>query len=210
MTKGVQQLDDDVAVRAAPMRFVVVDLETSGLSVDRDRVLQIALVTTEINPSTWTSRVVDTWSADIRLGHPFQHLGPRHVHGLGRWRLLRGTPLRDAIDAIAARLDGAVFTAHNAAFDAGFLLHAAASVGVDLELGPVLCTLRLSRRLDPERASSHRLGDLCTRYAVTLDRPHDAGADAAATAAILPHLLEAHRITEPAHLTPFYVDVPSR
>jgi DNA polymerase III epsilon subunit-like protein len=67
----------------------------------------------------------------------------------------------------------------------------------------------MSRRLDPERQLSHRLADVAERYGVALDRPHDALADAAATAAILPHLLDAHRITEPEQLEPFYVS-PAR
>ena len=33
-----------------------------------------------------------------------------------------------------------------------------------------LCTLRLSRSLDPERERSHRLGDLCLRYGIPLTR----------------------------------------
>ena len=36
--------------------------------------------------------------------------------------------------------------------------------------------------------------DLCVRYGVSLDRPHDALADAEATAAVLPHLLQAHGV----------------
>jgi len=41
---------------------------------------------------------------------------------------------------------------------------------------------------------SHRLADLCSRYDIQLVRPHDALADADATAAVLPHLLQAHGI----------------
>ncbi len=74
-----------------------------------------------------------------------------------------------------------------------------------LGLEPRLCTLRMSRRLDPERALSHRLGDVCERYGVALERPHDALGDAAATAAVLPHLLAAHGITDEAQLEAFYV-----
>jgi DNA polymerase-3 subunit epsilon len=63
----------------------------------------------------------------------------------------------------------------------------------------------MSRRLDPDRQQSHRLADLCERYDVVLDRPHDALADAAATAAVLPHLLKGHNITASEQLEPFYV-----
>lgn len=181
-----------------PLRFGVVDLETSGLLVDRHRILQIGLVVVE------DGRIVDTWSTMVRLRWWFQRTGPRHIHGIRR-RHLRGAPrLAEALTELARRLEGTIFTAHNAAFDASFLEAAAASVGVHLNLAPRLCTLRLSRRLDPERARSHRLGDLCERYQVALDRPHDALADAIATAMVLPHLLEAHGIERAEQLTPFY------
>jgi DNA polymerase-3 subunit epsilon len=62
----------------------------------------------------------------------------------------------------------------------------------------------MSRRLDPDRQRSHRLGDLCDHYGVALDRPHDALCDAAATAAILPRLLDELHITEVAELEPYY------
>jgi DNA polymerase III epsilon subunit-like protein len=64
-----------------------------------------------------------------------------------------------------------------------------------MPIGEPLCTLRMSRALDPERRLRHRLTDLCDRYGVALVRPHDALADADATAAVLPHLLRAHGVT---------------
>ena len=73
--------------------------------------------------------------------------------------------------------------------------------GVDVPIVNPLCTLTLSRRLDPDRQLSHRLTDLCARYGVELVRPHDALADADATAAVLPHLLQAHGITSAAQLS---------
>lgn len=95
---------------------------------------------------------------------------------------------------LAGRLEGARFVAHNAPFDLGFVRKAADQAGVDLPIEQPLCTLRLSRALDPERTMSHKLTDVCERYGVSLDRPHDALADAEATAAILPHLLRAHGV----------------
>ena len=65
---------------------------------------------------------------------------------------------------------------------------------MQLQFTDPLCTLQLSRQLDPEHTMSHRLGDLCERCGVYLARPHDALADADATAAVLPYLLQAHSI----------------
>ena len=52
-----------------------------------------------------------------------------------------------------------------------------------------VCTLDLSRQLDPDRQLTHGLAELCARYGVPLTDHHDALADATATAAVLPHLL---------------------
>lgn len=179
-------------------RFAVVDVETSGLSTRRHRILQVAVVTVA------DGAIVDEWVSMVRLGWRFQRIGPRRVHGIRRADL-RGAPRqREVVAELARRLDGAVFTAHNAAFDWGFLVRAARRSGIDLPPGPRLCTLTLSRRLDPERALSHRLGDVGERYGIVNDRPHDALADARATAQILPRLLADHQVHGSTDLEPLY------
>lgn len=178
--------------------FAVVDVETSGLSERRHRILQIGVVVVEADGA-----VVDTWSTLVKLRWPLQSVGPTHIHGINR-SMLRGAPrLSDALGELDRRLDGAIFTAHNAGFDAGFIARAARRQS-GFDLGPRLCTLRMSRRLDPDRQLSHRLVDVADRYGVALLNPHDALSDAEATAAVLPHLLSAHHVTEPSQLEPFF------
>ena len=92
-----------------------------------------------------------------------------------------------------------MFTAHNANFDAEFIEQAARRAGVSLEINERLCTLDLSRRLDPDRQLTHGLAELCARYDVPLTAHHDALADATATAAVLPHLLRAHELSALDH-----------
>ncbi len=178
--------------------FAVVDVETSGLSERRHRILQIGAVVIEPDGT-----VVDKWSTLVKLSWPLQGVGPTHIHGITR-PMLRGAPrVTEALSELDRRLDGAVFTAHNASFDAGFIARAARRQA-GFELGPRLCTLRLSRRLDPDRQQSHRLVDVAERYGIPLINAHDALADAEATAGVLPHLLRAHDITEVSQLTPFF------
>ena len=185
-------------------RFAVVDLETSGLNTRRHRILQLGMVVVDADGT-----VVDQWQSLVRLRWPLQRVGPTNIHGISRSTLKGAPSLDDALDELGRRLNGAIFTAHNAEFDSEFLTRAVrrrrADDPVRLGLEPRLCTLRMSRRLDPERALSHRLGDVCERYGVTLERPHDALADAAATAAVLPHLLAAHGISDEVQLEAFYV-----
>jgi len=179
------------------MRFAVVDVETSGLSLRRHHVLQIGLVLVDGN-----GRVLDRWSSLVAPRRRWWfRVGPVGIHGIRR-HMVRAAPPGDQVLAeLAAKLADAHFVAHNAAFDAEFLRKAAETHGVALPLDNPLCTLTLSRQLDPDRQLSHRLGDLCARYGVELVRPHDALADADATAAVLPHLLRAHGITSVAQLS---------
>lgn len=184
-------------------RFAVVDVETSGLSTRRHRILQIGVVTVERDGTP-----VDEWSTLVGLRWPWSRVGPRRVHGITR-RSLRGAPKAPvALAELAERLDGAVFTAHNADFDAGFIDQAARRAGVPLAVGPRLCTLRLSRRLDPDRLLTHGLADVSARYGIALERHHDALSDARATAGLLPHLLDAHGVDDVADLDPLYSPVP--
>jgi DNA polymerase-3 subunit epsilon len=181
-------------------RFAVVDVETSGLSSRRHRILQIGVVTVESDGT-----VVDQWSTFVRLRRPWSRIGPRRVHGITR-RTLRGAPRAEvAVAELCRRLDGTVFTAHNADFDAAFIDRAAARAGVAPPGGRRLCTLQLSRRLDPDRQLTHGLADVCARYDITIERHHDALCDARATAAVLPHLLRAHGVVDVAGLEPLYV-----
>ena len=183
-------------------RFAVVDIETSGLSTRRHRILQIAVVRVEVGAEG--AVVVDEWSSLVKLRWPWQRVGPRRVHGIDR-RALRGAPsAADVLRQLGERLDGAVFTAHNVAFDWAFIRSAARRAGVSLPEVERLCTLQLSRRLDPDRAMSHRLADLCLRYSIANDRPHDALFDARATAEVLPLLLREHAVAEGADLAPLF------
>lgn len=169
-------------------RYAVVDVETSGLVPGRHHLLQVGVVV--VDPD---GVVLDRWSSLLRPRRRWCfRVGPTSLHGI-RWRdAVRAPEARGVLGELARRIDGSVFVAHNASFDVAFLQLAARQHGIELPIGEVVCTLQLSRLLDPERRLSHRLGDLCSRLGVELVRPHDALADADATAAALPHLLRAH------------------
>jgi DNA polymerase-3 subunit epsilon len=180
-------------------RFAVVDVETSGLSTTRHRILQIGLVTVEPDGT-----VVDQWSTLVGLRWPWSRVGPRKVHGITR-RSLRGAPKApEVLGELRERLDGAIFTAHNVEFDAMFIQRAAARAHITIPLDRRLCTLQLSRRLDPDRLLTHGLADVCARYDVVLERHHDALSDARAAAGVLPHLLAANGVVDEADLDPLY------
>ena len=206
MLAGVEHTDADQHrapsdAPAAPTTlpvFSVVDIETSGLSTKRHRILQVAVVQVR------DGMAVDSWTSLIKLRWPWQRVGPRRVHGIRRRMLRSAPPAREVLTELSRRLDGTVFVAHNVGFDWGFIERACEQHGVAVPRSDRLCTLHLSRKLDPERQLSHRLGDVCERYGIVNERPHDALFDARVTAEVLPHLLSAHGVTTVTDLERLY------
>ena len=179
--------------------FAVVDVETTGLRFDRDQILQIAVVLQD-----WTAHPTFVWSTYVRPSQFWSRdLGPQHVHGISRRKLILAPTTAQAMRKFAQLTSGRILVAHNAEFDTKFLQAAALEHHVDLNWAGVLCTLKLSRKLDPKREQTHKLSTLCEKYGVALDQAHHAEHDARATAKVLPHLLTTHGITDAEGLQPF-------
>ena len=187
------------APQTSAASFAVVDVETTGLRFDRDQILQIAVVLQD-----WTAHPTSVWSTYVRPSQFWSRdLGPQHVHGISRRKLFFAPSTAKAMQKFAQLTSGRILVAHNAEFDTKFLQAAALENEVDLNWAGVLCTLKLSRKLDPQRQQTHKLSTLCEKYGVVLDQAHHAEHDARATAEVLPHLLSAHGITDAESLQPF-------
>lgn len=173
--------------------LAVVDLETSGLSSANDRILQMAVLLVDSCGNT-----TERWSTYVRPARVLTaDLGPTHIHGIKRTQLLFAPTEKSAMARFAELTADRVVVAHNARFDMGFVRAAATRHDIELRFQGILCTLDLSRRLDPERRQLHKLADVCDRYGVVIAHAHDALHDATATAAVLPHLLREHGYPQP-------------
>ncbi|WP_327010340.1 exonuclease domain-containing protein [Dactylosporangium sp. NBC_01737] len=163
-----------------PLRYAVVDVETTGLHAPSDRVLQIAVAQMEADGS-----VGRTWST---LVDPGCDPGPVHIHGITRERLAGAPRFDTVVGHLAELLDGRVLVAHNAAFDWRFLAAEAHRAVHRLPVSTRLCTLALSRRLDLPTPSLS-LAALAAHWGVAQARPHDAEDDTRVLTEILRHSL---------------------
>ncbi|MEV0608683.1 TerD family protein [Polymorphospora rubra] len=165
-------------------RYAVVDVETTGLHPERDRVLSVAVVQVDRHGA-----VSDSWST---LVDPGCDPGPVHIHGLTPQRLA-GAPRYGEIAAqLDDLLDGRVFVAHNASFDWRFLALETGRLGRRLPSVSRLCTVTLSRRLGLDGLLPDlRLGTVAAHWGVPLVRAHDALEDATALAGVFRHSLAA-------------------
>lgn len=172
--------------------WALVDVETSGLIARRDRVLSVAVVT--VGPDGERTGEFST------LLNPGCDPGPVDIHGLTTERLL-GAPTFDLVaEELAAMLQGRVLVAHNAQFDYDFLAYEFARARRWLPVSQRLCTLALSRQVDPP-TEDLKLGTLAAHYGVPQQRAHDALDDTRVLAGVLrASLREAERLALPLPL----------
>jgi len=152
-----------------------VDLETTGTGAAADAITEIGIVRVEADPSGLAAPAVTEWSTLVNPGVPI----PPEIQALTG---ITDAMVRDApsfgqvADEVAARTAGALFVAHNARFDYGFLKHAFSRHGRAFS-ARVLCTVRLSRRLFPD-APRHNLDSVIARHGLAVDGRHRALGDA--------------------------------
>ncbi len=157
--------------------FVVVDVETTGMSAIEDRITEIAMM--KVKDGT----LVDEFST---LVNPLLTI-PAHITsitGIDNVMVQNAPPAREVVPFIAEFLGDAIFVAHNATFDWGFVSHTARRErGIELD-NQRLCTVKLSSRILPHLPSKS-LGPVAQHLDITIPERHRASGDAYATALVL-------------------------
>ncbi|MDH5675478.1 MAG: 3'-5' exonuclease [Myxococcales bacterium] len=167
--------------------FAVIDFETTGLSAERDRVLEVGVVTFRGGERT----DLKNWLVNPTIPVPEE---ARAVHNISDDDLKGAPTFPEIVAELSQMLEGHLPVAYNAAFDRGFLQAELVRAGIDLkasELPPAfdpevswIDPLVWSRELDKDQRS-HKLGDVCERLGVSLDNAHRAASDAEATGRVL-------------------------
>lgn len=185
MAPNTQRLDLEQAMAALLMEvpLVFVDVETTGLDPSRgDRICEVALIRREPSGSTYE------WSQLIDPQRPISR-GAYAVNRISA-SLLKGAPRFAAvIPEVNDVVSGAVWVAHNAPFDLGFLqseYRRARRVFVER---PVIDTVHLARR--HFRFPSNRLGELARQFGVVVEEAHRALGDCRTTLAVFESIINA-------------------
>ena len=151
-------------------RWLFLDVETTGSTATRDRVTEVAwvLLDGETGQVTKESHLVNP---DARIPAFIQQLT-----GITD-DMVADAPRFSAIaPRLAAAIDGAVFVAHNARFDYGFVKNEFKRIGQSVR-APVLCSVKLSRLFFPAE-KRHNLDAVMARHQLRADSRHRALTDA--------------------------------
>ena len=160
--------------------FAIIDIETTGLDPKKDKITEIAILIHD------GMSVIEHYSS---LVNPQRNI-PSHitrVTGITNEMVKDAPKFYQIANIINDLTRDKVFVAHNVAFDYGFVAEEFKSFGYNFKREK-LCTVRLSKKLLPRRAS-YSLGRLCQSLGIELVNHHRAAADAAATAKLFDHLL---------------------
>ena len=156
--------------------FAFIDVETTGAKPLTDRVTEIAIIRFHADGSQWR------WQSLINPGVAI----PSEIQSLTGITnsMVRDAPsFFDVRDEVRGMLEGAVFVAHNARFDYGFIKNEFRR-SAEAFTADVLCTVRLSRKLYPD-ADGHGLDALIHRHQLRGFDRHRAMGDSEATAAFV-------------------------
>jgi len=148
---------------------VFLDLETTGATATHDRITEIGLI--EADHGTF----VREWST---LVNPGINIPPmiQSLTGISNSMVATAPAFEDIADELYEAIDGRILVAHNARFDYGFLKNEFRRLGKPFT-APVLCTVKLSRKLFPQH-NRHNLDTLIDRHGITCDARHRALGDA--------------------------------
>lgn len=163
--------------------YVVLDVETTGGKAGTDRVIEIGAVKVQ------AGEVLDTFSTLLNPGRYIPSFISR-LTGISNAMVADAPSFANIATKLATFLQGAVFVAHNAKFDYGFIRSEFARCEIPFDM-PQLCTVVNMRRYYPG-LPSYSLGKLCEEFEIKLNNHHRALADATATVELL-HLINARR-----------------
>jgi DNA polymerase-3 subunit epsilon len=156
--------------------YVVLDVETTGGKAGTDRVIEIGALKVQ------GGEVLDTFSTLLNPGRTIPSFISR-LTGISNAMVADASTFADIAAKLADFLQGAVFVAHNARFDYGFIRSEFACCELPFDM-PQLCTVVNMRRYYPGLAS-YSLGKLCEEFEIKLNNHHRALADATATVELL-------------------------
>ena len=166
-------------------RVLAFDLETTGISTNNDRIVQVALIGADADGNPIHHDVI------VNPQRPIPREASR-VHGIYD-QDVRGKPIfKECASELSELMEGAVIVGHNARkFDMPLLQNEFYRCGITPPRPlVVLDTLEAVRRLKIPRP--HNLGAQCARHGIDLSNAHNAAADAAACLLLLWKVMRDH------------------
>ena len=162
--------------------FAVVDLETTGLSREKDRITEIGAV------KVMGGKIVDRFSTFVNPEMPISAEITK-LTGIDDAMVADAPVIGEILPQFLDFVSDAVLVAHNAAFDTGFIRKNGERLGLKPLENTVVDTVELAKSLLPQ-LSKFKLDVVCDALGVDLRGHHRAVNDAEATAEVFLKFLQ--------------------
>lgn len=163
-----------------PTRFAIIDLETTGGAVTRDRVIEIAVYVTD------GEQMLDEFHTLVNPERPLP-ASITQLTGISPNQVANAPKFYEVAKQLVELTEHCVFVAHNVSFDYNFIKKEFKRLGYNYNRKR-LCTVRLARRILPGYRS-YSLGKLCRDLDIPIRARHRAAGDALATVQLFQLLL---------------------
>lgn len=145
------------------MNLVVFDLETTGLSPEKDGIVEIGavrIVNGQVDETLrYETLVKPTNAAGEVIRIPWY---TERIHGISDEMVRHAPTIREVMPEFIEFVADSAVVAHNVAFDGGFMRANAARLGLKWSPAAEFCTVQLSRRAFPKERA-HNLTVLADR-----------------------------------------------
>jgi len=162
--------------------YVVFDIETTGLSVTYDTLIEIAGVKIK------NGAILGKFSELIDPKREISQF-TENLTGITNQMVQGKRTLKDVLKDFNDFTKDCILVAHNADFDLGFVEYNNRNFGIANRMNPSIDTLILAKVLLPENRR-YSLDRLCKDFKIPLDNHHRAINDAEATTEVFLHLLK--------------------
>lgn len=147
-----------------------VDIETTGTSLKRDKIIEIAILKIKNN------RLVKKYQTLINPEEVYLSPYIENITGIKALDLEKAPTFTQIKDDVLELLRNSIFVAHNVRFDYGFLKYEFRRHNIKFS-SPHFCTVKLSRFLYPN-FQHHNLDSLIERHNISCKNRHRALSDA--------------------------------
>ncbi|MGA0245200.1 MAG: exonuclease domain-containing protein [Schleiferiaceae bacterium] len=162
------------------MKFVVVDIETTGGRPSGNDITEIGIVHVQ------NKKIVHQWSSLVKPDSSIPN-NIQALTGISDEMVEHAPKFQSLIPLLQKQLEGDVFVAHSVNFDYSFIERAFRECEVAWRMDK-LCTIKYARKVFPE-IGRYSLANLARELQVSNNNPHRALSDALCAAEVLIHCL---------------------
>ncbi|MCU7489889.1 MAG: exonuclease domain-containing protein [Bacteroidota bacterium] len=157
--------------------FCVVDVETTGMSPSTCRIIEVGMVRIR------KLKIVETYQTFVNPGMEIPYFITT-LTGISNSDVYDAPYFDEIANRVKEFMDDSILIGHNLQFDVSFLRRAFEDCGSEKFANPLLCTLKLARKMYPE-LSSKSLSSVIKHLKIRNKNVHRALSDATATGKVL-------------------------